>query len=120
MFLPTVVVLERQGLNSNVDISAICGGRTLLPRTNAWLDLGSVIDSHECARHAALAFSAGYMLDYVPSQQLRVRANMHYKRASDLITRALNDPSIYEFGNEEGIVTALHLLWSDDVSLIPS
>ncbi|KAK7413675.1 hypothetical protein QQX98_007457 [Neonectria punicea] len=94
---------------------AICGGRTLLPKTNAWLDLGRVIDGDECARHAALAFSAGYMLDYIPTEKLRVRTNFHYKRASELLKRALNDPSVYEVGKEEGVVTALHLLWSDDI-----
>jgi len=87
----------------------------LLPKTNAWLDLGSVIDGDECARHAAPAFSAGYLLDYIPSEKFRVRANFHYKRASELLTLALNDPNIHEFGREDGIVTALHLLWSDDV-----
>ena len=88
----------------------------MLPKTNAWLDLSSVIDGDEGARHAALAFSAGYMLDYVPSEKLRVRANFHYKRASELLSVALKDPTIHGFGNEEAVVTALHLLWSDDVS----
>ncbi|OQV03217.1 Fungal specific transcription factor domain-containing protein isoform 4 [Cladophialophora immunda] len=116
-----------QGFGSNAKIdktdrkilrfytAAICGGRTLLPKTNAWLDLGSVIDSDECARHAALAFSAGYMLDYIPSERLRVRANFHYKKASELLTLALANPNIYEVGKEDGVVTALHLLWSDDI-----
>lgn len=86
-----------------------------MPNTNAWLDLGSVIDSDECARHAALAFSAGYLLDYLPSEKLRVRANFHYKRATELLTLALSDPSLHMFGHEDGVVTALHLFWSDDV-----
>ncbi|CAH0000683.1 unnamed protein product [Clonostachys byssicola] len=102
-------------LQNGLDTLAICGGRTLLPKTNAWLDLGSVIDSHECARHAALAFSAGYMLDYIPSERLRIRANFHYKRASELLALALNDLNIYQVGKEDGVITALHLLWSDDI-----
>ncbi|KAJ8125883.1 hypothetical protein O1611_g7755 [Lasiodiplodia mahajangana] len=95
--------------------TAICGGRTLLPKTNAWVDFTSVVDGDECARHAALAFSAGYMLDYVPNEKLRIRANFHYKRASELLTLALKDPTIYTIGKDDAVVTALMLLWSEDI-----
>jgi hypothetical protein len=96
--------------------SAICGGRTLLLRSNAWLEQSCIVDYDECARHAALAFSAGYMLDYAPSERLRVRANYHYKRASELLTLALKRPSTYMPGNEDAVVTAIELLYCDDVS----
>ncbi|KAI0109228.1 fungal-specific transcription factor domain-containing protein [Nemania sp. FL0031] len=113
------------GSYANIDVTdrkilefyttAICGGRTLLPKTNPWIDMASVVDGDECARHAALAFSAGYMLDYVPREKLRIRANFHYKRASELLTLALKDPMVHTIGKGDAVVTALMLLLSDDI-----
>lgn len=88
----------------------------MLPKSNAWMDLASVIDADDCARHSALAFSAGYLLDYVRSDKLRIRANFHYKRASELLTIALSDPRIYEVGKEDAVVTSIQLLMCDDAS----
>ncbi|KAF2970095.1 hypothetical protein GQX73_g3416 [Xylaria multiplex] len=107
------------GSNANIDATdrkilkfyttAICDGRTLLPKTNAWIDITSVVDGDDCARHAALAFSAGYMLDYAPNERFRIRANFHYKRASELLTLALKDPTIYEIGKGDAIIVQWEL-----------
>lgn len=94
----------------------MCSGRTLLPKTNGWQnDLAPMADSDEAMHHALLAFSAGYALDYTPNEALRKRANEHYRKASDIITRRLQDADIYSVGKEDTIVGALRLMWCDDV-----
>jgi hypothetical protein len=73
-------------------------------------------ESDECVKHALLALTAGYALDYHPTEKLRQRANFHYQRASDLLSQKLANPAIHEVGKEDAVVGALRLMWCDDVS----
>lgn len=69
----------------------------------------------ECVKHALLALAAGYVLDYQPSEKLQTRANFHYRRAVDLLGRALRDAETHEVGKEDAVIGALVLLNCDDV-----
>ena len=74
-------------------------------------------EADECVKHALLALAAGYALDYHPTEKLRQRANFHYRRASDLLTRNLSDPRVQEVGKDDAtdaVVGALRILWCDD------
>lgn len=75
-----------------------------------------MIAGSECVKHALLSLASAYVLDFIHSEQLRERANYHYKRAVDLLGHALRDPEAHEVGKEDGIVSAIILLLSDDVS----
>lgn len=88
-----------------------------MSRTNFWLvDITAMADKNECVKHALLASTAAYVLDYLPSEKLKTRANSHYRRAADLLSRSLCDPKSQEVGKEEGLVAAILLMLCDDVS----
>ncbi|KKY25351.1 hypothetical protein UCRPC4_g01829 [Phaeomoniella chlamydospora] len=67
-----------------------------------------------CVKHTLLALAAGYALYFQPSEALRTRANLHYRRAIDLLTASFADPKTQEIGNEEGVVASLLLLFIED------
>lgn len=69
-----------------------------------------------CVRHALLALSGGYILDYRSDDNLQKRVNKHYGRATSLITQALANPQTHEIGKGDNIVAAIVLLLVDDVS----
>ncbi|KAH0559375.1 hypothetical protein GP486_004109 [Trichoglossum hirsutum] len=95
---------------------AFCSGRTLLSNSNFWLlDIAPMAAGSECVKHALLAFAAGYVLDYLPNEKLQARANHHYGRAVDLLSKALRDPETYEVNKGDSVVSAIILLLSDDV-----
>jgi hypothetical protein len=73
-------------------------------------------EKDECVKHAVLALAAGYALDYHPSEILRQRANFHYRKASELLSEKILDPTLQEVGREDALVGALRILWCDDVS----
>jgi Fungal specific transcription factor domain len=98
-------------------VVAICSGRTLIAKNNGWLAvLCPMAEEDECIKHALLAFAAGYALELRPSEEVRQRANMHYRKASELLTEKLADPSNLEMGKEDVVVAALRIFWSDHVS----
>lgn len=69
----------------------------------------------DCVKHALLAFTAAYVLDYLPTEQLRSRANCHYKKAVNLLSDALSKSENLEVGKGDSLVAASILLFSDDV-----
>jgi hypothetical protein len=77
--------------------------------------IGNAIGS-SCVKHAMLSLAAAYFLDYAPSEELRIRANCHYRRAVELLSQAISDPETYEIEKGDSVVGALILLMSDDVS----
>lgn len=98
------------------DIHAFCAGRTLLPG-NYWFDQVAAIAAKDpCARHALLAFSTAYVLDFRPTEEMRIRANDHYRNAVRLLDQALQQQETYRTGSEDGIVAAMILIYSNDVS----
>ncbi|CAG5153244.1 uncharacterized protein ALTATR162_LOCUS3096 [Alternaria atra] len=95
---------------------AFCGGRTLLPKTNFWLnDYAAMAADNECVKHALLSLAASYVLDYIPSEVLLERANRHYTRAVKLLTDALRDPHQQASGHDDSLVCSLVLLTIDDL-----
>ena len=68
-------------------------------------------------KHAILALASTYLLDYLPNENIRGRANYHYKRAAGLLGQSLRKPESHEIGKEGATVAILILLNVDDVSL---
>lgn len=62
-----------------------------------------------------LSLSAGYVLDYAPTEKLKKKANAHHRRAVLLLGAELNKPENYEIGREEPLLVALSLLNQDDI-----
>ncbi|KAI4190937.1 MAG: hypothetical protein L6R41_000456 [Letrouitia leprolyta] len=71
--------------------------------------------SNHCVKHALLALSTTYVLDYHPSKELEKVANMHHKRAVILLSQALNNEETYIPGNEDAVVGALALMSQNDL-----
>ena len=103
---------------AELDVTAFCNGRTLLPKTNLYLrEIAPIADKNECVRHALLALAAGYILDYKPIPKLQDRANKHYKEAVRLVDVAIRDRNCREVGKDDAVIAALVLLLSNDVSI---
>ncbi|KAL8897114.1 MAG: hypothetical protein Q9207_007375 [Kuettlingeria erythrocarpa] len=84
---------------------AFCSGRTLLAESNGFLnDITPMAASNHCVKHALLALSATYVLDYLPSKELERVANMHHKRAVILLSQALNNEKTYIPGGEDAVL----------------
>lgn len=67
-------------------------------------------------KHALLAVTATYYLDYHPSEQVERFAQRHHWFAVELLGRELNKAHTYTPGNEEIILATVTLLNQDDVS----
>ena len=63
-----------------------------------------------------LAFATAYVLDFQPTEEMRLRANHHYAAAVRLLDAALRNQETYCPGREDGIVAAMVLILSNDVS----
>ncbi|KAL8928156.1 MAG: hypothetical protein Q9208_001866 [Pyrenodesmia sp. 3 TL-2023] len=95
---------------------AFCSGRTLLAESNGFLnEVTPMAASNHCVKHALLALSATYVLDYHPSKELEQVANMHHKRAVMLLSQALNSEKTYTPDGEDAVVAALALMGHNDV-----
>ena len=95
---------------------AFCVGRTLLERSNVWLrGVPAIAEQSALVRHAMLSLSAGYVLDYAPTEKLKRRANFHHRRALMLLGTELNKAANYEVGQEEPLLMALSLLNQEDI-----
>lgn len=70
---------------------------------------------NECVKHALLTLASTYVLDYLPSEKLRGRANHHYTKAVALLDEGINTAENHEIGKEDAIIGALVLLNCDDV-----
>jgi hypothetical protein len=69
----------------------------------------------DCVRQALFAFSTAYILDYEPSDEMRIRANRHYRAAVQLLERSLKNEATYDVGREDSVVVAIILILSNDV-----
>jgi hypothetical protein len=103
-------------------IVAICGAVSLIPSGNCYLtDIAPISAKNDCVKHAILALSATYILDYSREDHIRTRANFHWKRAIHLLTRELNDNGHCEPGKEDSVVAALVLFSHNEVpTIVPS
>lgn len=77
----------------NADLVAFCSGRTLLAKSNGFYnDIAPMAVENPCVKHALLTLAATYVLDYLPSEELRARASHHYTRAATLLDEEINNP----------------------------
>ena len=74
-------------------------------------------ESSECVKHALLSMAATYVLDYAPSEELKIRANIHHKRAVTLLGVELTKIDTYKPGGEEVALCALSILNQEDVRM---
>lgn len=70
----------------------------------------------ECVKHAVVALSGSYLLDYNSQQGLRDRVNYHYDQAKQMISVALRSRQNQDIGQGDNLVAAIMLLLVDDVS----
>jgi Fungal specific transcription factor domain len=102
--------------NEYLDITGYCGGRTLIPKHNFWLsEMTAMAESDPCVKHALLALSGSYLLDYCPNEGLRTITNQHYSSASKLISECIARPMCYDVGNSDATVAAVVLMEVEDV-----
>lgn len=69
----------------------------------------------DAVKHAILAFAAVYVLDYVPSEQLRARAIAHYRRAAELVSKAITDLENVDINKANATIVAAIMVYSVDV-----
>ncbi|KAH8810705.1 fungal-specific transcription factor domain-containing protein [Xylogone sp. PMI_703] len=96
----------------NFYLVAICGAVTLIPSpsNNCYLtEIAPIAARNECVKHAVLALSATYILDYSREDHVKTRANFHWRRAVHLLTQELNDEGTCHPGKEDTVVAALVL-----------
>ena len=72
--------------------------------------------ANDCALHALLSFTTSYALDYHPTEEMRKRANLHYRTAVRLIGNALARTDTCTVGKADAVVAAIILVFSNDVS----
>ncbi|RVX74905.1 hypothetical protein B0A52_01182 [Exophiala mesophila] len=95
---------------------AFCGGRTLLPQTNAFLnEVTPMASANFAVKYAILSLAASYVLDYRPSKPLQLRAQAHHKRAVLLLGQELNRPETFAPGRGEAALAVLMLLSHNDL-----
>ncbi|EZF24706.1 hypothetical protein H112_02812 [Trichophyton rubrum D6] len=68
----------------------------------------------ECVKHAVVALSGSYLLDYNSQQGLRDRVNYHYDQAKHMISVALRSRQNQDIGQGDNLVAAIMLLLVDD------
>lgn len=100
---------------------AICAGVTLIPTENCYiLEIAPIAARNDCVKHAVLALAATYVIDYARDEQLKTRANFHWKRAVHLLTQELSYPETCQPGREDAIIAALFVFCVNEVVLILS
>ncbi|KAK4141811.1 uncharacterized protein C8A04DRAFT_30656 [Dichotomopilus funicola] len=96
-------------------LNAYCPGRMLLPGNYWYHEVPAIAVKHACTRHALLALSASYVLDYEPTEEIRMRANRHYYTAVKLLEDALNSETTYAVGQDDGVVAAMILIFCNEI-----
>ncbi|OAL73298.1 hypothetical protein A7D00_3073 [Trichophyton violaceum] len=74
----------------------------------------SMAQHDECVKHAVVALSGSYLLDYNSQQGLRDRVNYHYDQAKHMISVALRSRQNQDIGQGDNLVAAIMLLLVDD------
>ncbi|KAF6813820.1 hypothetical protein CSOJ01_04385 [Colletotrichum sojae] len=94
-------------------IAAWCAGRTVLKRTNCWLqDIAQMAHKDDCVKHAIFALAGTYMVDFFPDEKLQKAAQEHYKRAVVLLSLLLANArhDVPSDRDAEALVAAIALL----------
>lgn len=73
-----------------------------------------MVSTNEGVKHALLALSAGYWLHFRPNETVVARANSHYQKANEILTKEMHELNARQLGNEDGLVAAILLLFIDD------
>ncbi|KAM5464524.1 hypothetical protein MferCBS49748_005408 [Microsporum ferrugineum] len=95
--------------------SAFCPGRTLLGGTNFWMkEILAMAQEDPSVKHALLALSGSYWLDYNSQPSLRERVNYNYDQAKEMISVALRKPQTQAIGQGDNLIATIVLLVVDD------
>jgi hypothetical protein len=108
-------------MHPNIDqgVLGVCSGRSLIPNSNGWLNVFCPMAATDSiVKYALLAFASGYILRMHFTEEQRQRANKYYNDAVTNINLSLRNARSITFGQEDVLVTALRIVWSDMVSLI--
>ena len=75
-----------------------------------------MFDENEALRHAILALSALYLLDYRPKDEIRQLVNTHYRKAVMLLSRDMKDLDSQAVAKGDDTIATLICLNMIDVS----
>jgi hypothetical protein len=105
--------------NLILGVLGVCSGRSLIPNSNGWLNVFCPMAATDTiVKHALLAFASGYLLRMQYTEEQRQRANKYYMDAVTSINLSLRNAKSITFGQEDVLVTALRIVWSDMVNMI--
>jgi hypothetical protein len=100
-------------------VLGVCSGRSLIPNSNGWLNVFCPMAAADTVvKHALLAFASGYILRMQFTEEKRQRANQYYIDAVTNINLSLRNAKSITFGQEDVLVTALRIVWSDMVDMV--
>ena len=78
-----------------------------------------MIERSELVRHAVLALSTAYILDFNPSDnKIKAKAAHHHAMAVDKLGEELNNLSIQSPGQEEAVCAAIRIMCHSEVSFV--
>lgn len=66
-------------------------------------------------KHALLSHSASYVLDYQPTEEMRIRANYHYRNAVQHLSQTLAREDTYRVGMDDSSVASIIMIFTSDV-----
>lgn len=94
-----------------------CPGRSILKRTNLWLEDFAQMQSSEGVRAAIQSLAGVYIYDYTRNEQVRQRVNKHFEVAERRLSFLLENAS--DIAEEQGseIITTAAILSMQDVIL---
>ncbi|KAL0941850.1 uncharacterized protein CTRU02_204613, partial [Colletotrichum truncatum] len=98
-------------------IGAWCAGRTVLKKTNCWLqDIAQMAHKDDCVKHSLLALAGTYVFDYLPDMEHKLAAQVHYKKAVILLSLLLGNARQHtpSTRDAEALVAAIALLNMND------
>ena len=89
---------------------------TLIPNENCYLrEIIPIAAKSDCVKHAILALAATYVLDYSAEENIKTRANWHWKRAVHLLTTELRISEACKPGKENAVLAAMAIFSHNEV-----
>lgn len=99
------------------DIKNWCPGRSVLKKTNLWLNDFASMHEREGVRAAMQCLAGVYIYDYVPQAKISKRVNELFRIAENRMTELINDPEAAKDDNKaQELITITTLLSMQDVS----
>lgn len=105
--------------DGTTDINAWCPGRSVLKKSNLWLNDFAQMQSNDAVRAAIQSLAGVYIHDYCQTAHVRRRVNECFSIAENRLTQLLNDPASMELDQGSEAITICAILSMQDVSFFP-